>query len=102
VFIPQILSLAHDECKSFPSRHSANVATLIWISMLPTFIKGLQKKTTFLLVIAISWTVMVMISRMIMGAHFLSDVIIGATIGLVCFFVVKDIVLKNISAFKKK
>lgn len=94
-FVSQVISVANDEFKSFPSGHSANAAAAFWILMLPIFIKGLKGKESLLFATAVTWTVMVMISRIIMGAHFLSDVTVGATIGMGCFFVVRRLVLQN-------
>lgn len=56
------------------------------ITLLPKFIPALGKKENILKVIACIWIGCVMVSRIIMGAHFLSDVTMGMTISLVLFY----------------
>ncbi len=67
-----------DATMSFPSGHSANAATILWITLLPTFFPKARGKEWLLWGVAIAWTGMVMLSRIIVGAHFLSDVTAGA------------------------
>lgn len=85
-FLPQGLA-AGNEFMSFPSGHSANSAIIMWITLLPTFIPVLEKKETLLKIVSCVWIACVMLSRVIMGAHFLSDVTMGMTISLVLFYV---------------
>lgn len=75
-----------DDFMSFPSGHSANAAIIIWITLLPAFVPALKAKETLLKVFACVWTGCVMFSRIIMGAHFLSDVTVGATLSLCLFY----------------
>lgn len=84
-FIPQGLA-AGNEFMSFPSGHSANAAVMMWITLLPAFVPALKSKETVLKVIAVVWIGCVMFSRIIMGAHFLSDVTMGATLSLCTFY----------------
>ena len=86
-FIPQGLT-TNNEYMSFPSGHSANSAVIWWITLLPTFVVSLKEKGKYLKVIAGAWIVMVMISRVIMGAHFASDVTMGATLSIVSFYLI--------------
>ena len=69
-----------DNFMSFPSGHSANSATIIWITWLPMWLEKLKGKEMMLYGIAAAWIVCVMLSRVIMGAHFASDVLMGASI----------------------
>lgn len=85
-FIPQGLA-AGNEFMSFPSGHSANAAIVMWITLLPTFLPSLATKEKLLKVFACIWIALVMVSRIIMGAHFLSDVTMGMMISLVTFYV---------------
>lgn len=84
-FIPQGVA-AGNEFMSFPSGHSANAAILMWITLLPTFIPKLKNKETILRTIACIWVALVMFSRIIMGAHFLSDVTMGMAISVTMFY----------------
>lgn len=84
-FIPQGLA-AGNEFMSFPSGHSANAAITMWITLLPTFVSSLKGKERVLKIISCVWIACVMVSRIIMGAHFLSDVTMGMTISLLIFY----------------
>lgn len=94
--IPQGLT-TNNEYMSFPSGHSANSAVIMWVTLLPTFVTSLREKEKHLKVIAGAWIAMVMISRVIMGAHFASDVTMGATISIVSFYLISKWVKKNTS-----
>lgn len=95
-YLPQGLA-ASDQYKSFPSGHSANAAVIIWISLLPAFWEAARGKAKAILlrVIAYGWTVMVMVSRIIMGAHFMSDVVMGASLTILMFFMLTNIFYKD-------
>ncbi|EOH94964.1 hypothetical protein UAW_02043 [Enterococcus haemoperoxidus ATCC BAA-382] len=72
----------NDDFMSFPSGHSANSATIIWITWLPLWLERLKGRETLLSLISGIWIICVMLSRVIMGAHFASDVLMGAAIVL--------------------
>lgn len=84
-FLPQGLT-TNNEFMSFPSGHSANAAIIMWITLLPTFVPTLKTKETMLKIVSCVWIALVMTSRVIMGAHFLSDVTMGMTISLLVFY----------------
>lgn len=84
--IPQGL-VTDNEFMSFPSGHSANAAVIMWLTLLPDFVPALSKRETLLKIFAILWIGCVMLSRIIMGAHFLSDVTMGMTLSLLIFYV---------------
>ena len=79
-----------NERMSFPSGHSANSATMIWITLLPLWLTGLKKYEMWIALFAGVWIVCVMLSRVIVGAHFASDVLMGATITLTLFYLLKN------------
>lgn len=87
-YLPQSLT-TNNEFMSFPSGHAANATVVLWISLLPTFVKSLVGKKRLLEVTAIVWIVLVMISRIVMGAHFATDVIVGMLISMMLFFFLK-------------
>ncbi|WP_418667239.1 phosphatase PAP2 family protein [Allofournierella sp.] len=91
-FIPQGFT-ADDECKSFPSGHSANAACILWITLLPTFLPRLRtnKAHIALYCVAFGWMALSMLSRVIMGAHFATDVTMGAAITVCCFYLLKRV-----------
>ncbi len=87
-YLPQARA-AGEEFKSFPSGHSANAAIIIWITMLPRFMPQLADRDRILKAIAYGWTLCVMISRIMAGAHFLSDVAVGVGCTLLGFVLLK-------------
>lgn len=79
-----------NEFMSFPSGHSANAAIMVWITLIPTFVTSLKDKKNWFIGFATLWTVLVPISRIVIGAHFASDVTMGVTITLVIFTLLKN------------
>lgn len=77
-FIPQGIA-SGDEFKSFPSGHSANASIVMLIALFP--FKKTEKVNKVFVCVAI-YTMLVQFSRIIQGAHFLSDVTMGVIIGL--------------------
>lgn len=94
-FIPQGKA-ASNEFMSFPSGHSSNAAIMIWITLIPTFITSLKDKKKWFVGFAALWMIVVPISRVIVGAHFASDVTMGVTITLTIFTLLKNKYVKNI------
>ena len=74
--------VAAEEFKSFPSGHTANASSLMLLCLLPMLRPKLAAKQTILFLIGFSWTVLVAASRIIMGAHYLTDTIAGFAVGL--------------------
>lgn len=87
-YLPQQLT-TNNEWMSFPSGHAANSSVVLWISLLPTFVKSLAGKKELLEAGAVVWIILVMISRVVMGAHFATDVIVGMLISMTLFFLLK-------------
>lgn len=80
-----------NEFMSFPSGHSANSATVIWITLLPLWLKKLKPFANYLFIGAFGWTICVMISRIMMGAHFATDVLIGSMITIYLFYYLRSV-----------
>lgn len=81
---------AGNEFMSFPSGHSANSATIIWLTLLPFLFDSFKGKQKPLMIFTIIWTILVMISRIVVGAHYSTDVFIGATITFIIFAMLKS------------
>ena len=79
---------------SFPSGHSMNSAAIILLLLFPEFMPQLEGKKTLLRVIVYVWAVLVGSSRVMMGAHFASDVTVGILLSLALFELIRIIVYK--------
>lgn len=84
-----------NEFMSFPSGHSANSATIIWLTLLPLWLDKLKPYRHIITFGAYAWIWCVMLSRVIMGAHFSTDVLIGSTITISLFYYLKNYYLKE-------
>ena len=77
-----------DAFKSFPSGHSAQAAALLTAFYGLSFVyTQLRKKLGIVLVIEVIFALVVMSCRMILGAHFLSDVSMGALVSVITFLI---------------
>ncbi len=78
------MGVASEEFKSFPSGHTASAACMLMIAAFPVANETLKKHEQTLFWIAVIFAFVVGFSRIIMGAHFLTDITAGFTVG---FFV---------------
>ncbi|WP_339320068.1 phosphatase PAP2 family protein [Paenibacillus sp. FSL R10-2734] len=87
-FLPQGIQengVTTEAYKSFPSGHSANGWTMmLWMLFMPFA----SKWRNFMLVCAVAWGICTSTSRVIMGAHFATDVLFGAFITITCMLLV--------------
>ena len=74
-----------DLYRSFPSGHTGFGSLVLFLVYLPEM-TDLKINRNLLRAISIGWILVVMYSRIIYGAHFLSDVSCGAIIGLVVYY----------------
>lgn len=81
--------------QSFPSGHTGSAGALMVIAALPEFFKSLKKYEWLLFAGGLLFTLCVALSRIIVGAHFLSDVTMGATIAIASYAVVRAIFFKR-------
>ena len=77
-----VCGTALDEFKSFPSGHTANASALMLLSLLPQLHPSLASRRHLLFTAGFSWTALVALSRIVTGAHYLTDTVMGFTIGL--------------------
>lgn len=74
-----LTGLTSEEFKSFPSGHAGGSAlTIMFALLVPYFVKGQEKIQLPLLYGSFVWVILVSFSRILVGAHFLSDVSMGA------------------------
>ncbi len=85
--------LNSEEFKSFPSGHTANGFVMIAYSM---FIPNNRPKfKKWFIAFALTWGVCVALSRIILGAHFLSDVAMGGYVTTMLFYILSNLILKK-------
>ena len=65
---------------SFPSGHTGNAACALLLGVLPVICQKLKGKENLLFFIGVIFTLIVAFSRIIVGAHFLTDVTIGMSV----------------------
>ena len=94
------LGVASEEFKSFPSGHTANTACAMLLCVLPLLNRKLKGKENLLFFIGVCFTFLVALSRIIMGAHFLTDVVTGMAISLVIQMIMARVIFKNYSKDK--
>ena len=92
------MGVAAEEFKSFPSGHSGNAACALLLSILPLICSRLKGKETMLMASGILITLMVAGSRIVMGAHFLSDI----TVGMGITFLVEAVLIHQIDKHMQK
>ncbi|MBQ2774686.1 MAG: phosphatase PAP2 family protein [Clostridia bacterium] len=81
-----------DACKSFPSGHTCAAGTAYALTMLIDVfdIKSKAKKAA-LWILPILYTAAVAISRIVVGAHFFSDVLVGGTLTFASMIIFREI-----------
>lgn len=89
--------LTSEEFKSFPSGHSSAVMVgTILLSTLPLFDKRLLKWQPLLFWGAFAWGLVVMFSRMLVGAHYLTDTCMGALLTILFYYIANEIVIHKL------
>jgi len=81
-----------NEFKSFPSGHTANAMVSLGYLVFVPFLKKI--KTKHVIIFAVIWTSLVALSRVVLGAHFLSDVIVGSYITIWIYALLNKYLLK--------
>lgn len=71
-----------DGFRSFPSGHTANAACALLLAALPLVLPSLERWWGPLYLMGVAVAFLVALSRMVVGAHFLSDVTVGYAITL--------------------
>lgn len=87
--------VAAEEFKSFPSGHTANASVLMLLCLIPLLKPELTEYRTHLFLGGVLFAVFVGGSRIIMGAHYLTDTLVGFTLTLLVILVVCHKVLKE-------
>jgi membrane-associated phospholipid phosphatase len=80
-----------DEFKSFPSGHVAAASAMMLLCLIPQIQPKLASMQSLLFAIGFGWTCLAALSRIIIGAHYLTDVTVAFAIG----FLVMNIVCRR-------
>ena len=87
--------LVEEEFKSFPSGHSCvSLSFPLVVLFLPYVKKEYEKYVLPLFICGLVWSLLVMFCRILVGAHFLSDVSMGAIVSVTCMLIA-SIVIKT-------
>lgn len=88
-----------EEFKSFPSGHTANAALAIYLApLLAWFSTTTARFARPALYVGVVWAVVVAVSRIVMGAHFLTDVTIGFVVAAAAIMLTHTIASRNVSS----
>ncbi|MEG0692847.1 MAG: phosphatase PAP2 family protein [Oscillospiraceae bacterium] len=94
-FTPWFIPQGINGNRSFPSGHTSNAATLYVLTMFaPLVKKNWQKALCY--IVPILWIVVMAASRVMVGAHYCSDVLFGAIISVSLFYISKKFTLKKL------
>lgn len=91
-----------DTFKSFPSGHTVAAAASFAAIILPDMYPKFKKATWAFWVVPAVYTTLVAISRIVMGAHYLSDVLFGGFIGFGVAALIRWIFLSKIKYFQQQ
>ncbi len=91
---------AGEEFKSFPSGHTANAFMMIAFSVFVPYFRKINQKV--FVIFAVLWGVLVAFSRVVLGAHFLSDVFVGCYVTLFLFLLFHWVFFRKDEEVKKK
>lgn len=83
-FTPWYKTNGNNGNHSFPSGHTAGAGVSYQLMLLPLVSQKCREHKTALFVTAFVFTSVVALTRLVMGAHYLSDVTVGGTISFTC------------------
>lgn len=89
------LGVQAEEFKSFPSGHTGNAACALLLVLLPYLSSQFKTKENCLWTIGVFFTCLVAFTRIIVGAHFLTDVTVGFFITVVLELIFIKLLMKE-------
>lgn len=81
--------------KSFVSGHTSAAGTIFALNFLPHYFAKLQKYKPLFVAISLLYVAAVGLSRIVVGAHYLSDVLFGALLAYLVTYSVQKIIIKK-------
>ena len=98
-----LYNVTSEEFKSFPSGHAgASLVFALTVSFLPLFNSKFEKLQLPLFYGGVAWTLLVCFARILVGAHFLSDVSMGSLITLIFMYIGHEVMIAIDKKFAKK
>lgn len=91
-----------EEFKSFPSGHAANGATMLLLTILIPLKDSMRRHANLLFWLGAAWAALVALSRIIVGAHFVSDTVVGITVTFVVMLLAYRIALPKFKTTSNK
>lgn len=91
-----------DSCKSFPSGHTYSAGVVYTLVCLPDLLEKWNKKWIKAVIYSGTavFTGIVAISRIVVGAHFMSDVLFGGTLSFLACMLFREIFIFRFAHFK--
>ena len=96
------LAINSDTFHSFPSGHTVAASASFGLIMLPDLLPRLRRIRWAFWLLPIAYTATVGISRLVVGAHFLSDITFGGYIGFGCAVLARRVCQKYINPIVAK
>ena len=91
-----VWKLPSDDFKSFPSGHSgAGMILAMSLPLMTYFFPKLKGKNTILFYVGVAYGLLMMFSRLLVGAHYLTDTCMGSLIVMVVFYVANEIMIRQ-------
>lgn len=98
-----LYNLTSEEFKSFPSGHAgATLVTCMTLVFAPLYNEKLKKYHLVFFYSALVLTLLVCFARILVGAHFLSDVSMGAMLTTIFMFVGNEFVIAKMNKYEKR
>ena len=98
----ELLFGAEDTCKSFPSGHTYCSAITFALVCLPDLFERFKKRWIkgICWIVPAAYTLTVAVCRIVVGAHFLSDVLVGGTLAFALIMIIREVLILNCIHFK--
>lgn len=99
--IMALSGLSKEEFKSFPSGHTSVCALTMFFVVLYPFVSGKELKyQPVYFYLALIYTLFVAFTRLLVGAHYLTDIAMGGLITLVCLYIYYEIILHKTEIYQ--
>ena len=90
------IGVTKDEFKSFPSGHTGGAAvSMVFAMILPLINRKYMKYQLPIFFGCLAWTLLVAFTRMLVGAHFLSDISMGGLLTMICAMIANEVVIHH-------